>query len=49
MEDEGPDPRPEIEHHVLGPGVRGVMVVPGHDEGVSYPSCGEPRYGKSDW
>jgi len=48
-EDEGPDPRPEIEHHVLGPGVLGVVRVQGHDEGVSYPSWGLPRYGNDDW
>ena len=45
VEDECPDARPDVEHHVLGPGVLGVMVVRAHDEGVSYPSWGEPRYG----
>jgi hypothetical protein len=37
VEDERSDARPELEHHVLGPGVLGVMVVR-HDEGVWYPS-----------
>jgi hypothetical protein len=49
VEDERPDARPEVEHHVLGPDVRGVMVVRGHDEGVSYPSWGVPRYGNDAW
>jgi hypothetical protein len=35
VEDEGPDPRPEIEHHMLGPGVLGMVRVVGHDDGVS--------------
>ena len=49
VEDEGPDARPEVEHHVLGPGVGGVVVVVAHDDGVSYPSCGVPRYGNVAW
>jgi hypothetical protein len=44
VENQGPDARPQVEHHVLGPGVVGVVVVR-HDEGVSKPSWGEPRYG----
>jgi hypothetical protein len=35
VEDEGPDARAEVEHHVLGPDVRRVVVIPRHDEGVS--------------
>jgi len=35
VEDERSDARPEVEHHVLGPGVRGVVVVVAHDDGVS--------------
>jgi hypothetical protein len=49
VKDEGPDARPEVEHHVLGPSVGGVVVRTGHDEGVSYPSCGVPRYGNVAW
>jgi hypothetical protein len=49
VENEGPDARSVIEHHVLGPGVCGVVVRAGHDEGVSYPSWGVPRYGKVGW
>ena len=44
VEDEGPDARPEVEHHVLGPSVGGV-VVRVHDDGVLKPSWGVPRYG----
>src|SRR5262249_12105323 len=49
VEDERSDARPEIQHHVLGPSVRGVVVVVAHDDGVSYPSWGVPRYGNVDW
>jgi hypothetical protein len=49
VENERPDPRPEVEHDVLGPGVLRVMVVRGHDEGVSKPSWGVPRYGNAAW
>ena len=49
VEDECPDARPEIEHHVLGPGVLRMVVVRGHDDGVSYPSWGVPRYGNVAW
>jgi hypothetical protein len=38
VEDERSDARPEVEHHVLGPGVLGVVVIRGHDEGVENPS-----------
>ena len=48
-ENERSDARPDVEHHVLGPGVLGVMVVRDHDEGVSYPSWGVPRYGNDAW
>jgi hypothetical protein len=35
VQDESPDARPEVEHHMLGPSVRRVVVVVAHDKGVS--------------